>query len=107
MIETSEGEMWFGVDKGVIHYDGLDWTLYTPSDGLRGTPVNIMKVFDDGSIYAGSESGLSRFDGEKWHPIFPDDTSLTFSVRSICDKIPLGIPKRFLLLARRLILLYK
>ena len=85
MAESPSNEMWFGVDKGVMRYDGLDWTLYTPKDGLRGNPVISLIIARDGSIYAGSESGLSRFDGDNWQSLFPADSSGNFSVRSICE----------------------
>ena len=39
MAEDRDGNLWFGVDDGVVRYDGLEWVDYTEEDGIYGSPV--------------------------------------------------------------------
>ena len=71
MAEAKDKAMWFGVDDGVRRYDGVTWTAYTEKDGLYGPPVNTLCATQDGSIYAGTEKGISRFQNGKWRRVFP------------------------------------
>lgn len=71
MAEDHTGALWFGTSEGVRRYDGVNWTAYTPEDGLKGAPVNALLAARDGSVYAGSEQGISRFKDGAWRPIFP------------------------------------
>jgi sugar lactone lactonase YvrE len=77
--------MWFGVDDGVRHYDGLNWTLFTPEDGLLGTPVNVLCTASNGDVYAGSDEGISVFRGEKWERLFPRRGNYAWPVDGILE----------------------
>ena len=55
MAESTDGAMWFGVDDGVIRYDGVHWRPFTAEDGIRGVPVNVLCASRDGSVYAASD----------------------------------------------------
>jgi tetratricopeptide (TPR) repeat protein len=44
----------------------LDWTIYTTGDGLVDNEVLTVAVAADGALWVGTESGVSRFDGETW-----------------------------------------
>ena len=71
MAEDSDGNMWFGVNDGVVRYDGVTWTTFTPQDGLLGAPVHCLCATQDGSVYAGTEMGISRFSNEEWRRALP------------------------------------
>jgi ligand-binding sensor domain-containing protein len=56
------GALWIGVGKwGVICYDGENWTRYTKEDGLAGNSVLSIKLAADGSLWFGTEQGLSHY----------------------------------------------
>ena len=77
MAEDRDGNMWFGVDGGVVRYDGVDWVTHTPDDGLVGGQVNAICGTRKGDVYVGTEEGLSRFRDGSWERIFPkNDVSL-------------------------------
>ncbi len=80
MAEAKDKAMWFGVDDGVRHYDGVKWTAYTEKEGLYGGTVNTLCATRDGSIYAGTAWGISRFKEGKWRRVFPPegDPSIPF-----------------------------
>ena len=73
MAEDRGGRMWFGVDDGALHYDGRTWTTFTPEDGLLGAPVQTLCATRDGSVYAGTELGISRFRDGRWNRVFPHE----------------------------------
>ncbi len=81
--EDKEHNTWFGVDKGVIRYNGFTWITYTPQDGLLGAPVECLYTANDGSIYAGTAEGLSRFQDGNWKTVFPLSGDSLFHVTCI------------------------
>ncbi len=50
MAEDRDGNLWFGVDDGVVRYDGLEWVDYTEEDGIYGSPVVTLCATRDGSV---------------------------------------------------------
>lgn len=93
MAVGKDGVMWFGVNDGVMRYDGLSWTLFTTDDGLVGVPVIELFVADNGDVYAGSDEGISRFqlhvakasEEQRWARVFPPKGQLPWSVYSIVE----------------------
>lgn len=83
MAEDRDGNMWFGVDAGVVRYDGVSWTTYTPEDGPHGAPVTTLSAARDGSVYAGTPIGISRYVKGKWGRVFPESGDVRFRVRTI------------------------
>jgi signal transduction histidine kinase len=81
--QDKENNTWFGVDKGVIKYNGFCWQTYTPENGLLGAPVECLYTSNDGSIYAGTARGLSRYYNGSWKPLFPLAGDSLFHVSSI------------------------
>lgn len=51
---------------GVAHYDGKKWRNYTMQDGLSGNIVFSIAEAKDGTLWFGTNRGLSRFDGKKF-----------------------------------------
>lgn len=85
LAEAQDGAIWFGVDDGVRHYDGLTWTAYTPQDGLLGAPVNVLCASKDGGVYAGSDRGVSRFHDGVWQRVFPPEGDMPWPVDKILE----------------------
>lgn len=58
----ADGSLWVGTwFKGVFWRDaGGNWHAYTGADGLGGNTVRAIAAAPDGSIWFGTESGLSR-----------------------------------------------
>jgi len=85
MAEDRDGRMWFGTDDGVRCYDGMDWTAYTPENGLPGAPVNELYAGENGSVYAGSDWGIDRFDEGVWTRVFPVEEDLPWPIDRILE----------------------
>ena len=61
------GRVWFGLNEGgVVVFDGSRFHLYSESDGLAGGSVNAVHIEDNGTVWIGTERGLSRFDGQRF-----------------------------------------
>lgn len=79
----TRGDVWFGVDRGIRHYDGLTWKEYGLDAGLDGGPVNTIRKSTDGSILAATDGGIFRFEQDRWHRIFPPSGHATWNVQSL------------------------
>jgi signal transduction histidine kinase/DNA-binding response OmpR family regulator/ligand-binding sensor domain-containing protein len=82
MTDDSEGNMWFGLNRGIMKYDGYRWELYDKQPCLKA-PIGILLNTRSGHLYAGSESGLLQFKEGRWTKIFPVSDSLRIAVSSI------------------------
>lgn len=69
MLEDKNGWLWFGVNGGVLRYDGLNWK-YLPlfPDSSDVSVVSLLQS-SDGSIYAGTAKGVSVLKNDKWKKI--------------------------------------
>lgn len=63
--------VWFGTwGGGVSMFDGEStWTSYSQADGLASNVVYSIAREDDGTLWFGTNRGVSRFDGENWMTI--------------------------------------
>jgi signal transduction histidine kinase len=63
----SHGRWWFGLDHGGIAvFENGRFRGYSDRDGLPRGSVTSMAADEDGSIWIGAETGLSRFDGSRF-----------------------------------------
>ena len=82
IAQTRDGAMWFGTfGGGISRFDGETWTTYTTADGLATNTILWEGLLQarDGTLWAGfwssfadtlgTQSGISRFDGETWTTI--------------------------------------
>ena len=88
MTEESNGNLWFGVSGGVCRYDGLNWDFYNLFENDSKTPVVSLCVASDGTIYAGTTEGISRFRFGEWERI---NINLKYGdpVEYLFNKIPI------------------
>ena len=89
MVQTPDGYLWFGTFKGLVRFDGFNFTVFDqantpelPSDGV----VNL-HVDHAGRLWVSTLSGLVLFDGQDWSPMrapsMPnDDPVRTFTERA-------------------------
>jgi len=60
---TPQGALWVGTRAyGAFHYDGKRWTRYDVRDGLADNRILDILQTADGSVYVGTDKGISRFD---------------------------------------------
>lgn len=52
--------MWFGTQGGVSRYDGKEFVNFTLRDGLAGNIVKTIEGDPDGSLWFGTDRGMTR-----------------------------------------------
>ena len=77
--------MWFGFNDGVRVYDGLTWTTYTLEHGIAGAPVLRLFATQDGSVYASTEVGISRFKDGTWTRVLPLEADQLWDVADLME----------------------
>jgi ligand-binding sensor domain-containing protein len=65
--------VWVGTDVGLSRYDGSEWRLFTPVDGLAGKKVRALSSDGAGGLWIGTFSGLSHLDDASWQTFTSTD----------------------------------
>ena len=65
------GTLWAGL-RGVSRYDGQRFTHFTSDHGLPDGRVLALEVDRNGTLWAGTDTGLAHYDGSQWMPISQD-----------------------------------
>ena len=65
---NKDGVMWaIVVKEGLVHSDGTEWSELSADDELPSTLLWTLETDPSvGSLWIGSEAGVSRYDGETW-----------------------------------------
>lgn len=63
IIEDSDGNFWFGLDNGVIKWNGKSYKHYSKKEGLAGNETNRAAAFVDreDNLWIGTDGGLSLY----------------------------------------------
>jgi ligand-binding sensor domain-containing protein len=67
ITEDLQSNIWIStLKKGVVKYDGSNWTVYNSKNGLCNSKV--LSAFTDkkGNVWIGTRKGLNKFDGKTW-----------------------------------------
>ncbi len=96
MEQTPDSTMWFGVNQGLVSYNGLKWVKI---DSCMGEPANkivTLLTMSDGRLIAGSTTGLYLVDNDVLTPLFlfSDFFWLDYDIIQAPDS-SLLIPTRF------------
>jgi signal transduction histidine kinase/ligand-binding sensor domain-containing protein len=83
ITQTTDGYIWIGVSPGILRFDGVKFTPWSPPSGqsLPSTGISYLLGSRDGSLWIGTYNGLARFkDGELFdyanHPGGPGISSI-------------------------------
>ncbi|MFT5511924.1 MAG: ligand-binding sensor domain-containing protein/two-component sensor histidine kinase [Bacteroidia bacterium] len=64
VLSDSRGFVWVGTrGGGIARFDGNEFVTYSTKDGLINNFVNCLYKVENGDIYIGTQSGLSKFNG--------------------------------------------
>ncbi len=72
LLEDRNGDLWVGTyGNGILRLqpDGTPRTRYTREDGIPGTIVHFLFEDAAGALWAGTNKGLARFDGERFRAL--------------------------------------
>lgn len=67
MLSTRDQGLWIGTRQfGALRFDGKEWVRFQGKDSLVANSVRSLAQTQDGSIWAATDRGISRFDGRDW-----------------------------------------
>lgn len=63
ITQSIDGYLWIGTRNGLVRFDGVRFTPFTPPPGQRLSSNRVLSVFGgrDGSLWIGTRSGLHRY----------------------------------------------
>lgn len=84
MVEMHNGMVCFGVNGGIIQYDGINWKYFQIAPEFADIPVVSLCIASDNTIYAGTSKGIKTFKNGKWGKIplmldFGDSTDFPYN----------------------------
>jgi len=70
LAQTEDGYLWLGTDKGLLRFDGMRFTEWSPIAGpaLANSTIGWLRPASAGGLWVGTPSGLSRVDRDRAIP---------------------------------------
>ncbi|MBY0491389.1 MAG: response regulator [Gemmatimonadaceae bacterium] len=71
VAQTADGFLWLGTRRGLVRFDGLSFTSYTPAleRELPSASINALISEPDGSLWISTDKGLVRYADRAFHRI--------------------------------------
>jgi len=70
LLQTSQGYLWIGTDKGLIRFDGVGFTdfLAAKTPGISQGGSSFAALWEDsrGGVWAGTHGGVTHYDGRRF-----------------------------------------
>lgn len=81
MAEDSNGTMWFGIEKGIVSYNGLEWKYYY-IDSINPT-IHSICIGNHGNIYASNGLMIYEYANKVWKKIFNNEDTYNIEIHKI------------------------
>ncbi len=70
MYEYQPDRVWFATNKGLLHFNGYEYEVQGEEQGLKGKPVHLVYVTQNGITVAATDVGLFRYAKQDfWQPM--------------------------------------
>ncbi|MCC7373774.1 MAG: PAS domain S-box protein [Verrucomicrobiales bacterium] len=78
LFSSSRRDLWVGTRQfGALRYDGREWRRFQGGTNLVANSIRGFAETPDGSIWAATDRGFSRYDGRTWSDVlFPDELAV-------------------------------
>lgn len=74
VYQDYRGWIWFGTDRGLFRFDGVNNVLFTPADSLANNNITALHLKPDGILWIGHRNGeITLYDGQTFHPFKPEE----------------------------------
>ncbi len=86
LLVDDENNVWIGTeDRGLVCFDGKQFTFYNQRNGLVGDNVTDIKQLRDGNIYAASDNGLSIVSEKSVASFHRDENPFMYRISGISE----------------------
>ena len=73
VYQDQKGWIWFGTDRGLFRFDGVNYTLFTIADSLAGNNVTSLHYTVDEKMWIGHKDGkITCYDGNSFKLFNPE-----------------------------------
>jgi signal transduction histidine kinase/ligand-binding sensor domain-containing protein/ActR/RegA family two-component response regulator len=74
IAQTADGYLWLGTRRGLVRYDGLGTTMYSPNTtpALRSWAINALTADARGALWISTDRGLAVYENGVFRAIPPD-----------------------------------
>ncbi|WP_439643308.1 two-component regulator propeller domain-containing protein [Gemmatimonas sp.] len=88
IAQTPDGYLWLGTRRGLVRFDGLNTTVYTPQNtpGLPASSINALSVDTRGSLWISTDRGLAVREGNAIRRIAADQIPATTTWKVVRDR---------------------
>lgn len=68
LVHDGNGTMWFGTQKGVAAFDGMNWESYTTESdsAIPQDAITAIAMGNNSDIWIGTDAGAAVYDGSEW-----------------------------------------
>ncbi|MDD5037777.1 MAG: two-component regulator propeller domain-containing protein [Dehalococcoidales bacterium] len=82
--QDKQGNIWVAAfGGGVSRYDGTNWRVFTPADGLPSDNARLIYLDREGNPGVITDKGVSRFRGTSWQTLTPEDGLPDGEIRAV------------------------
>ncbi|MCG8702224.1 MAG: ATP-binding protein [Bacteroidales bacterium] len=80
--EAEDGTMWFGIENGLMNYDGYDWNTFLNINSDPMGEINEIVVVNS-TVYVGTELGLYKYHDSVWTALLIHEKLLNFKTKAL------------------------
>ncbi len=74
IYQDPKGWIWFGTDKGLFRFDGINYTRFTTSEGLAEDQITAIYTVAENSMWIGHKNGeITIYDGNSFKVFTPEE----------------------------------
>lgn len=75
VYQDNRGWIWFGTDRGLFRFDGVNNVLFTTADSLANNNITALHLKPDGMLWIGHRNGkITLYDGKTFRPFNPEES---------------------------------
>jgi ligand-binding sensor domain-containing protein/serine phosphatase RsbU (regulator of sigma subunit) len=75
IYQDPKGWIWFGTDRGLFRFDGINYSRFTISEGLVDDQITALNSTTDGELWIGHKNGkVTIYDGNKFTRFTPEES---------------------------------
>ncbi|WP_353269459.1 two-component regulator propeller domain-containing protein, partial [Gemmatimonas sp.] len=88
IAQTPDGYLWLGTRRGLVRFDGVNTTVYTPQNtsGLPASTINALSVDTRGALWISTDRGLAVREGNTIRRIAADQIPATTTWKVVRDR---------------------